>query len=40
MIKVKPITGQKTYLRQAAEECFKDYPLLKDAIYNKHDGKF
>lgn len=36
-ITVRPIRGQKTYLRQATEECFKDFPILYKSITKPHD---
>lgn len=34
LITVKPIVGKKTMLKQAAEECFKDFPLLNNSMKN------
>lgn len=34
LITVKPIKGGRTTLGQAADECFKDFPLLAQTIKN------
>lgn len=37
-IKVRPIRGERTTLGQAADECFKDFPLLASALkYGKRN---